>query len=167
MTRKSSDSLEGRRVVCPDGVKGEVVQEYPVPGSAHPSLRVRRDDGIQDVYPARAVTLIEPRTHTLPLSGDTRLAQLIAEFASLEAAAKRYDDLKKQIKEALPDATLPLGVAWEDGDSVEIHAPAAIVRAYPMTRSSIDVERMKREYPEGYHYFLRTTQTVALRRLTQ
>lgn len=163
------DSVVGRRVVCLDGVKGTVISELP------DLLVVKRDDNAQAGYPLDALVFVQPKTHLIDVDGGTRLGQLVTEFAKLADSAKRYEQLKKQIKDALTDAVQGLDVAWEDGDSVDmrmgqtLNQPGAIgqvVRAYTMSRTAVDIERLKEEYPEGYRYFLKESRSLALKLLT-
>lgn len=168
MPRKQDGSLIGRRVICPDSVKGRVTEEYPRVQRPQQGVLVERDDSVVELYALSAVKLIEPRTHTKHITHDTRLSQLIAEYASLADAAARFEELKAQIKAETADlsfADAGTGVAWEDGDSVEVDTGALKVRVYPMNRVSIDVEKMKAEYPQGYAYFLKRTSTLALKLL--
>lgn len=163
--------MVGRRVVCPDEVKGTVLTETPVSTGSHERgvvyVGVERDDKKITAYPLSDVRVIAPRVLTHDAAPDTRLGQLVAEFGRLRADAERYEALKREIKAAVPDVVGD--VAWEDGDSVDVRAGAGLpeLRVYPMSRRTVDVERMKAEYPEGYKYFLTRSSSIALKWLTK
>lgn len=164
---KKQEAFIGRRVFCPDGVKGTIDREVPAEQSPTGLLAVLvlRDDHASYWYNTIDLSIIQPRTHTMNLDPGERLERLVAEMEELRAAAERFEALKNEVKAAIVEPAYATGVAWEDGDSIEVclNGGRAVVRAYMMRQRRVDATRMQAEAPELYEHFLTQTSAMALR----